>query len=97
MISIASISHGKDSLAMLEAIKILGLPLDRIITVDIWATDTIRGELPPMVEFKEKADAYILNRYGIKVEHLCANRGGADNIPKYVLPHRQAFPKRTKQ
>lgn len=53
---IAMISHGKDSLAMLEAIKILELPLDRIITVDIWATPAIRGELPEMVDFKEKAD-----------------------------------------
>lgn len=66
---IAMISHGKDSLAMLEAIKILGLPLDRIITVDIWATPTIRGELPEMVEFKEKADQKIFQRYGIEVEH----------------------------
>lgn len=68
------ISHGKDSLAMLEAIKILGLPLDRIITVDIWATQTIRGELPEMVDFKEKADQKIFERYGIKVEHLKAAR-----------------------
>ena len=51
---IAMISHGKDSLAMLEAIKILGLPLDRIVTVDIWATPTVRGELPEMVEFKKR-------------------------------------------
>ena len=70
---VASISHGKDSMAMLEAIKILGLPLTRIVTVDIWATDTIRGELPPMVEFKEKADAFILERYGIEVEHIRAD------------------------
>lgn len=66
---IAMISHGKDSLAMLEAIKILGYPLDRIITVDIWATQDIRGELPEMVEFKERADKKIFDRYGVKVEH----------------------------
>lgn len=52
---IAFISHGKDSLAMLEAVKILDLKLDQIVTVDIWATPTIRGELPEMVEFKQKS------------------------------------------
>lgn len=59
-------------MAMLEAIKILGYQLDRIITVDVWATDTIPAELPPMVEFKEYADEQILKRYGIKVEHFNA-------------------------
>lgn len=71
---IALISHGKDSLAMLEAIRILSLPLDRIITVDIWATPTIRGEHPDMIAFKEEADRKIFERYGIKVEHWRATR-----------------------
>lgn len=70
MMYVASISYGKDSLAMLEAIKILGLPLDRIVTADIWATDTIPADLPPMVEFKTKADRIIKERYGIEVEHF---------------------------
>ena len=43
---IASISYGKDSLAMLEVIKRNGLPLDRIITVDIMATADIPADLP---------------------------------------------------
>ena len=67
---VASISYGKDSLAMLEAIKLLGLPLDRIVTVDVWATPTIPADLPPMVEFKDKADRIIKERYGIEVEHF---------------------------
>jgi 3'-phosphoadenosine 5'-phosphosulfate sulfotransferase (PAPS reductase)/FAD synthetase len=71
---IALISHGKDSLAMLEAIKLQNLPLDRIITVDVWATPTIRGEYPEMVEFKNKADDIILKKYGIEVEHLRADK-----------------------
>lgn len=71
---IALISHGKDSLAMLEAIHRLKLPLDRIVTVDIMATPCTRGELPEMVEFKERADAEILKRYGVKVEHLRAKK-----------------------
>lgn len=69
---IASLSYGKDSLAMLEVIKQNGLPLDRILHVDIMATPTIHADLPPMVEFKEKADRIILNKYGIAVEHITA-------------------------
>lgn len=38
---IASISYGKDSLAMLEVIAEHSLPLDRIIHVEIMATATI--------------------------------------------------------
>ena len=53
---IARISHGKDSLKMLDVIASRGLPLDRITTTDIWATDSIRGEHPKMVEFKVRAD-----------------------------------------
>lgn len=73
---IARISHGKDSMKMLDVIVSRGLPLDRITTTDIWATDTIRGEHPKMVEFKDMADEYIWRKYRIEVEHLCAMRNG---------------------
>lgn len=73
---IARISHGKDSLKMLDVIVSRGLPLDRITTTDVWATDTIRGEHPKMVEFKARADEYIWRKYRIEVEHLCAMRNG---------------------
>lgn len=73
---IARISHGKDSLKMLDVIVSRGLPLDRITTTDVWATDTIRGEHPKMVEFKARADEYIWRKYHIEVEHLCAMRNG---------------------
>ena len=42
---IARISYGKDSLKMLEVIHSRGLPLDRITTTDVWATDTISANL----------------------------------------------------
>ena len=71
---ILSLSYGKDSLACLEAIKLLGLPLDRIVHAECYATDTIPADLPPMVDFKAKADQIILDRYDIKVEHICATR-----------------------
>lgn len=69
---ILSLSYGKDSLACLGAIEQLGLPLDRIVHAEVWATDTIPADLPPMIEFKKKADKIIKERYGIEVEHICA-------------------------
>lgn len=73
---ILSLSYGKDSLACLGAIKHLGWPLDRIVHAEVWATDTIPADLPPMVEFKEKADKIIKDRYGIEVEHISATKDG---------------------
>lgn len=67
---VLSLSYGKDSLACLGAIEELGWPLDRIIHADVWATDTIPADLPPMMEFKAKADAIIKERWGIEVEHV---------------------------
>lgn len=69
---VLSISYGKDSLACLEAIYQLGLPLDRIVHAEVWATDTIPADLPPMVEFKKYADQVIKFRYGFDVEHIHA-------------------------
>lgn len=69
---ILSLSYGKDSLACLGAIEQLGWPLDRIVHAEVWATDTIPADLPPMVEFKAKADKIIKERWGIQVEHVRA-------------------------
>lgn len=73
---VLSLSYGKDSLACLFAIEQLGWPLDRIIHAEVWATDDIPADPPPMVEFKAKADKIIKERWGIEVEHLCATRNG---------------------
>ena len=70
MAFVAAISYGKDSLAMLEVIRQKGPPLDRIITVDEWATDTVRATLPEAVAFERRADAEIMRRYGLPVEHV---------------------------
>lgn len=80
---ILSLSYGKDSLACLGAIEKLGWPLDRIVHAEVWATDTIPADLPPMVEFKAKADEIIKRRWGIAVEHICAmkNAGGTRLTP----------------
>ena len=73
---ILSLSYGKDSIACLFAIEQLGWPLDRIVHAEVWATDTIPADLPPMVEFKAKADEIIKERWGVEVEHVCAMRDG---------------------
>ncbi len=90
----ASLSYGKDSMAMLHVVKdVLHKPLDRILTADIWATENIPAELPPMVDFKDKADRIILDRWGIKVEHLCATdkEGNKQTYEKlfYHMPKRR--------
>lgn len=79
------LSYGKDSLACLGAIEKLGWPLDRIVHAEIWATCDISADLPPMVEFKKKADAIIKKRWGIEVEHISAIRGGARHLRKTLL------------
>lgn len=73
---VLSLSYGKDSLACLGAIEELGWPLDRIVHAEVWATDTIPADLPPMVEFKAKADEIIKRRWGIEVERVCAMKDG---------------------
>ena len=76
-VCVACISYGKDSLAMLRAIKLLGLPLHRIITTDVWATQDIPADLPPMWEWKKEAARIIEELYGVKVEHICAMQNGS--------------------
>lgn len=71
---IASLSYGKDSIAMLEVIKQHDMPLDRIVHVEVMATPTISADLPEMVEFKDYADKIIFERYGIKVERIKAKQ-----------------------
>lgn len=85
---IARISYGKDSLKMLEVIKSRGLPLDRITTTDVWATDTIPANLPPMTAFKERMDQRIWEMYHIEVEHLCAmNKDGTKKTYEQMFYH----------
>lgn len=71
---VLSLSYGKDSLACLGAIEQLGWPLDRIVHAEVWATEDIPADLPPMVEFKAKADEIIKERWGIEVEHVRGKR-----------------------
>lgn len=90
---ILMLSYGKDSLACLGAIKELGWPLDRIIHAEVWATDDIPADLPPMVEFKSHADAWIKENFGIEVEHISAMKDGEKLTFEKLFYHK---PKRKK-
>lgn len=73
---------------MLDVIKSRGLPLDRITTTDVWATDTIPANLPPMMAFKERMDQKIWDMYRIEVEHLCAlNKDGSKKTYEQMFYH----------
>ena len=89
-IRVLSLSYGKDSMACLGAIDQLGWALDRIITADVWATDDIEADLPEMVKFKKYADATILSRYGIIVEHFRSPFTYDDKFYTVVGEHRQS-------
>ena len=67
---VASVSFGKDSLAMLIKIKELGLPLDEVIYCDIRFDENISGETPEMVSFIAKAEKILKEKFNIEVTHL---------------------------
>ena len=86
---IASISYGKDSAVIPELCLRHNLPLDRIVTADIWATPTIPADLPEMVEWKVYFDEQIKKRYGIKVEHFTAKN--IDGVRKDLVTYEDGF------
>lgn len=78
MRNIAMLSYGKDSLAQLEVMHRNGLPLTDIVTADIMATPDVPAYLPELVEFRERIDREILERYGIPVTHVRAKKTFVD-------------------
>ena len=85
---IARISMGKDSLKMLNVIITRGLPLDRVTTTDVWATDTIRAELPDVLLAKERIEEKIWQMYRLNVDHLCAmNPDGTKRTYEQMFYH----------
>ena len=71
-LNIIQLSYGKDSLALFPVCEMLGIPIHGAVHAEVWATDDIPADLPPMVEFKKKADKIIKERWGIDVQHVCA-------------------------
>lgn len=87
-------SYGKDSLASLHVIKdILHYPLHSVFTTDVWATQTISANLPPVDEFKKKADKWILDHYGIEVTHLCARDKNGNKLSYEDVFYRELTPR----
>lgn len=85
---IARISFGKDSLKMLDVIITRGLPLDRVTTTDVWATDTVRAELPDVLIAKERIEEKLWQMYRIEVDHLCArNKDGTKRTYEQMFYH----------
>lgn len=71
---IASVSFGKDSLAMLIEVIKRKLPLDYVIFCDIKFNDKISGEHPLMSEWIPKAETLLKDKLGIEVIHLTAKK-----------------------
>lgn len=71
---IASISYGKDSLAMLIKIIELGYPLDEVIFCEVMFNDEISGIHPRQLEFINKARNILKDKYNIEVNHLKAEK-----------------------
>ena len=94
LVYIARISEGKDSLKMLDVIETRGLQLDRVTTTDVWATDTIRAELPEVLIAKERIEEKLWQMYRITVDHLCArNPDGSKRTYEqmfYHIPNRRS-------
>lgn len=85
---IARISMGKDSLKMLDVIITRGLPLDRVTTTDVWATDTVRAEFPEVLIAKERIEEKLWQMYRITVDHLCAmNKDGTKRTYEQMFYH----------
>lgn len=72
---IASLSYGKDSCTIPHVcLEVLGLPLTKLVTVDVMFNDELSGDYPEVAEFKQKADEIFKQRYGLEVVHLKAKK-----------------------
>lgn len=67
---IASISYGKDSLAMLIKLKELNYPIDEVLCVDVMFNESIPADKPEMVEFIKQADIILKDKFDVEVKHI---------------------------
>lgn len=68
---IASVSFGKDSLAMLYKIIELKMPLDEVVYCDIRFNEkSLSGETPEMAEWIPKAEKILKEKFNITVKHI---------------------------
>jgi len=67
---IASISFGKDSLAMLLKIIEKKLPLDEVVFCEVMTNDDESAEFPEMKEFINNTEKLLKEKYDITVKHV---------------------------
>lgn len=78
-----SYSYGKDSGALIEICFRHNLPVDQIVTADIYFDNETTSDLPPEKEFKERADEIIKKRYGIAVTHVRSKKTYTDMVLQF--------------
>lgn len=64
------LSYGKDSMSQLIVAKELGIPIDKVIYTAVMYDDKISAEHPKMVEFMDKADKILKEKFGIVVDKI---------------------------
>lgn len=67
--NIFSLSFGKDSMATLILAAEQGIPIDRVLYVDIKFNEEISGEHPIMAEWIPTAEKRLKELFGITVDH----------------------------
>lgn len=73
--NIFSQSFGKDSMATLILAAEQGIPIDRVLYVDIKFNDEISGEHPIMAEWIPTAEKRLKELFGITVDHAYSGIG----------------------
>lgn len=68
--NIFSLSFGKDSMATLILAAEQGIPIDRVMYVEVKFNDEISGEHPIMAEWIPTAEKRLKELFGVTVEHL---------------------------
>lgn len=76
---------------MIDVIMEHGYFLDKVVHAQIMATPHISADLPPMEEFKAKADEILFHRYGIVVEHVRTKKSFEEQF--YTVKGERAKPK----
>lgn len=68
--NIFNLSFGKDSMATLILAAEQGIPIDRVMYVEVKFNDEISGEHPIMAEWIPTAEKRLKELFGVTVEHL---------------------------
>lgn len=67
--NIFNLSFGKDSMATLILAAEQGIPIDRVLYVEVKFNDEISGEHPIMAEWILTAEKRLKELFGVTVEH----------------------------